>query len=57
MIATSAKVGTTQMITINEIRKLSIPANAPRAEFWSAPSTVLMSRTHGQSTKGGENKR
>ena len=47
--ATGMKLGTTQMMTKDEIMKLSIPPIAPRAEFWSAPSTVLMSKARSDS--------
>jgi hypothetical protein len=32
------------MMTIEEIKKFNIPPIAPRAELWSAPSTVLISK-------------
>ena len=45
-MAHGAKDGTTQTITMNDARKLNVPANAARNEFCSAPSTVLMSDVH-----------
>ena len=46
IMADGAKDGTTQMMTINDARKLRTPDKAARNEFWSAPSTVFMSAVH-----------